>query len=145
MAFPLIALSGLLSSPAAKKVGKFIGTNARAILARARRQPAGTGPILAGISAGGPMNQNLPLETLITNVGQTKTRGGYVGQASQPESKTRLGYVSDVDGTIRTGPNAPNSPGTVYMDDSKTTEKGGQDKMILYVVVGLAALMLMRK
>lgn len=145
MAFPLIALSGLLSSPAAKKVGKFIGTNARAILARARRQPASTGPILAGISAGGPMNQNLPLETLITNVGQTKTRGGYVGQQTQQETKTRLGYVSDADGTIRTGPNAPNSPSTVYFDDTKTTEKGAGDKTIMYVVVGLAVLMLLRK
>jgi hypothetical protein len=145
MAFPLIALSGLLSSPAAKKVGKFIGTNARALLARARRQPAAGGPVLAGFSTAGPMTQSLPLESLVTNVNQSKTRGGYVGQTVQQETKTRLGYVSDVDGTVRTGPNAPNSPGAVYMDDTKTTEKGVQDKTILYVVAGLAVLMLLRK
>lgn len=138
MAFPLIALTGLLRSPAAKKIGKFIGTNARALLLRARRQPAATGPVLAGISPGGPMTQDLPLEALIvkTNLNTEKTRGGAVRVEST--EKTRGGVEKQ-------GPGF-NVPNPLYgIEPEKTTEKGAQDKIVLYVVVGLAALMLLRK
>lgn len=138
MAFPLIALSGLLRSPAAKKVGRFIGTNARALLARARRQPAATGPVLSGISPGGPMNADLPLETLLqkTNLNNEKTRGGAVRVEST--EKTRGGAVP--------GPGF-NVPNPVYgVEPTETTQKGFLNNPVaLYVALGLVVYMALKQ
>lgn len=139
MAFPLIALTGLLRSPAAKKIGKFIGTNARALLLRARRLPAATGPVLAGISPGGPMTQDLPLESLIvkTNLYTEKTRGGAVRVEST--EKTR-------GGAEKQGPGF-NVPNPLYgIEPTETAKKGFLNNPVaLYVVLGLVVYMALKQ